>query len=114
MRFSGNRLASKVLVAEARTPRSGVCAPISSFTLHPIGRRVELCGNQVCRNNGLLRKCLSEMGKIGAMKKLQRHVRDGEMQLKIGAYLAASATGVWLVDVDGNARFFDTDGERNN
>lgn len=37
---------------------------------------------------------------------------EGEMQMKIGAYLAAGAVEVWLVDVDGNARFFDAFGER--
>ena len=39
---------------------------------------------------------------------------EGEMQMKIGAYFAAGAAEVWLVDVDGNARFFDAKGERNN
>ena len=37
---------------------------------------------------------------------------EGEMQMKIGAYLAAGAIEVWLVDVDGHARFFDAGGER--
>ncbi len=37
---------------------------------------------------------------------------EGEMQMKIGAYLEAGAVEVWLVDVDGHARFFDAGGER--
>ena len=39
---------------------------------------------------------------------------EGEMQMKIGAYIAAGATEVWLIDVDGNARFFEIGGERGN
>lgn len=37
---------------------------------------------------------------------------ESEMQMKIGAYLEAGAVEVWLVDVDGHARFFDAGGER--